>query len=249
MVYMISNFSCLLCCSRMWSSTTQQVSHVWSAFTIMLDAFASSSSVLLPRMTFHFVLGILKVTSIRGERKGRIVTSYRPSLSTVALTRNPTFIAALSSSSSSCSASLFSFSFITTFSYSEYCSSKNKSKNVHLTSNDSQSKQEQLLVCTSRHGGHVGGQEEQKHLFPLGTKLYFHVNSSRKILFLTSNIAALSRGCKQERGIKGGAVVRAGVDVNMWFELVVSSLICSGFPLLLNNQHFQIPIRPGIRKT
>ena len=47
----------------------------------------------------------------------------------------------------------------------------------------------QLLVCTWRHGGHVGGQE-QKHF-------YFHVNSSRKYSFvLTPNIAALSRGCK-----------------------------------------------------
>ena len=36
------------------------------------------------------------------------------------------------------------------------------------------------LVCTWRHGGDVGGQE-QKHFSPLGTKLYFHVNSSRKI--------------------------------------------------------------------
>ena len=32
----------------------------------------------------------------------------------------------------------------------------------------------QLLVCTWRHGGHVGGQE-QKYFSPLGTKLYFHV--------------------------------------------------------------------------
>ena len=30
-----------------------------------------------------------------------------------------------------------------------------------------------------RDGGRVGGQE-QKHLSPLGTKLHFHVNSSRK---------------------------------------------------------------------
>ena len=53
-----------------------------------------------------------------------------------------------------------------------------------------------LLVCTWRHGGHVGGQE-QKHFSPLGTKLYFHVNSSRKYSFvLTPNMAALSRGCK-----------------------------------------------------
>ena len=36
-----------------------------------------------------------------------------------------------------------------------------------------------LLVSTWRHGGHVGSQG-QKHFSPLGTKLYFHVNSSRK---------------------------------------------------------------------
>ena len=42
----------------------------------------------------------------------------------------------------------------------------------------------------------VGGQE-QKHFSPLGTKLNFHVNSSRKYSFvLTPNMAALSRGCK-----------------------------------------------------
>ena len=38
-----------------------------------------------------------------------------------------------------------------------------------------------LLVCTWRHDGHFGGRE-QKHLSPLGTKLYFHVNYSRKII-------------------------------------------------------------------
>ena len=42
-----------------------------------------------------------------------------------------------------------------------------------------------LLVCTWRHSGHVGGQE-QKHLSPLGTKLYFHVNYSRKIILYWS---------------------------------------------------------------
>ena len=58
----------------------------------------------------------------------------------------------------------------------------------------------QLLVCTWRHGSHVGGQE-QKHFSPLGTKLYFHVNSSRKYSFvLTPNMAALSRGCKPRIG-------------------------------------------------
>ena len=50
-----------------------------------------------------------------------------------------------------------------------------------------------LLVCTWRHGGHVGGQE-QKLFSPLRTKLFFHVNSSRKYSFvLTPNMAALSR--------------------------------------------------------
>ena len=53
-----------------------------------------------------------------------------------------------------------------------------------------------LLVCTWLHGGHVGG-EEQKHFSPPGTKLHFHVNSSRKnYVVLTTNIAALSLACK-----------------------------------------------------
>ena len=52
-----------------------------------------------------------------------------------------------------------------------------------------------LLVCTWRHGGHVGDQE-QKHFSPLGTKLYLNVNSSRKTsIVLTPNMAAPSRGC------------------------------------------------------
>ena len=57
-----------------------------------------------------------------------------------------------------------------------------------------------LLVCKWRHGGHVGGQK-QKHISPLGTKLYFHVNFSSKIsIVLTPNMAALSRGCKPRIG-------------------------------------------------
>ena len=53
-----------------------------------------------------------------------------------------------------------------------------------------------LLVCLWRHSCHVGGQE-QKHFSPLGTKLYFHVNSLRKnSIVLTPNMAAMSRGCK-----------------------------------------------------
>ena len=39
-----------------------------------------------------------------------------------------------------------------------------------------------LLLCTWCHGGHVGCQE-QKLSSSLGTRLYFHVNSSRKILY------------------------------------------------------------------
>ena len=53
-----------------------------------------------------------------------------------------------------------------------------------------------LLVCTWRHGGHGGGQE-QKLSSPLGTKHHFHVNSLRKNVFvLTPNKAALLRGYK-----------------------------------------------------
>ena len=51
-------------------------------------------------------------------------------------------------------------------------------------------------TSTWRQGSHVDGQE-QKHLSPLGTELYFHVNSLRKnSMVLTPNIAALSSGCK-----------------------------------------------------
>ena len=36
-----------------------------------------------------------------------------------------------------------------------------------------------IAFAQARKPGHVGGQE-QKHFSSLGTKLYFHVNSSRK---------------------------------------------------------------------
>ena len=53
----------------------------------------------------------------------------------------------------------------------------------------------QLLFFTWRHGGLFGGQE-QKHFSPLGTKLYFHVNSSsKKFTVLAPNMAAVLRGC------------------------------------------------------
>ena len=71
-----------------------------------------------------------------------------------------------------------------------------------------------LLVCTWRHGGHVGGQE-QKHFSPLGTKLHFHVNYSRKSsIVLTPNMAALSRGCKPR--------IVASICVSVWSESVVA---------------------------
>ena len=59
-----------------------------------------------------------------------------------------------------------------------------------------------LLVCMWRHGGHVRGQE-QNHFSPLGTKLCFQVNSSRKnSIVLTPNMAALSRGWKANNSVK-----------------------------------------------
>ena len=40
-----------------------------------------------------------------------------------------------------------------------------------------------IAFAQARKPGHVGGQE-QKHFSSLGTKLYFHVNSSRKKILL-----------------------------------------------------------------
>ena len=60
----------------------------------------------------------------------------------------------------------------------------------------SHQKVDKRAECTWRHGSHVGG-HERKHFSPLGTKLYFHVNSSRlNYIVLTIDMAALSRGCK-----------------------------------------------------
>ena len=48
-----------------------------------------------------------------------------------------------------------------------------------------------LLFCMWYCGGHVCGQE-QKHVSPLGTKLYFHVNSWHKhSIVLTPNMTYL----------------------------------------------------------
>ena len=41
-----------------------------------------------------------------------------------------------------------------------------------------------LLVCTWRHGGHVGGQE-QEHFSPMGIKLYFHIISNRGLFCIS----------------------------------------------------------------
>ena len=73
-----------------------------------------------------------------------------------------------------------------------------------------------LLVCTWCHRSYVDGQE-QKHFSPLGTKLYFHVNSTLKnSILLIPNMAALWRGCnlwlfKQRR-----------VEVQTFFETTIS---------------------------
>ena len=65
-----------------------------------------------------------------------------------------------------------------------------------------------MLVCT---GGHVGGQE-QKHFSPLGTKLYFHVNLSRKnSIVLNPNMAASSCACKPR--IRDLAVLAMGHSI------------------------------------
>ena len=51
--------------------------------------------------------------------------------------------------------------------------------------------------------------------------------------------------------IKGGEVVRAGIDANMWVELVISFLLCSGFPLSskTNLSEFQFDQESGRRST
>ena len=59
-----------------------------------------------------------------------------------------------------------------------------------------QPKQYCKTTSTWRHNSLIDGQE-QKHFSPLGTELYFHVNSLRKnSLVTTPNISALLRGCK-----------------------------------------------------
>ena len=104
---------------------------------------------------------------------------------------------------------------------------------------------ELLLVCTWRHGGHVGGQE-QKHFSPRGTKLYFHVNSSRKYSFvLTPNMAALSRGCKPR-------IVYAAVTITSTQRH--TSLLIGSRRRKLEVHHFEVLILmkifyPGILRT
>ena len=86
--------------------------------------------------------------------------------------------------------------------------SKEKFGNLHVDQH------QQLLVCVWRHGG-VLVVKNKKRFSPLGTKLYFHVNSSKKICCVdhqhSTNMAALSRGCKPR--------IRHG-KTRMWKELV-----------------------------
>lgn len=55
----------------------------------------------------------------------------------------------------------------------------------------------------------VGGQEE-KHFSPLGTKPYFHENSSRKILLPPCNVVASEENPK--KGPKPGLLERFEVE-------------------------------------
>ena len=49
--------------------------------------------------------------------------------------------------------------------------------------------------------------KNKKHFSPLGTKLYFHVNSSKEnYITLNPNMAALSRGCKPRDSKACGAL-------------------------------------------
>ena len=80
-------------------------------------------------------------------------------------------------------------------------------------------------VCSWRHGGHVGSQE-QTHFSPLlGTQLYFHVNSSIfNSIVLTPNMAPLSRGCKPRVWERGGHFF-AVLSVTTYFYSHISSFI------------------------
>ena len=49
-------------------------------------------------------------------------------------------------------------------------------------------------------GSHIGGQE-QKHFSPLGTKLYFHVNSLKQLLQSTPDNSNLQEKSKKVRVI------------------------------------------------
>ena len=92
-----------------------------------------------------------------------------------------------------------------------------------------------LLVCTWRHGGHVDGQE-QKHVFPLGTKLHFHLNFLWKnCIVLTPNMATLSSDCKQRIAIRCTQSNRLLVYIEMWDKFVDRTFweICLSFKILI----------------
>ena len=99
-----------------------------------------------------------------------------------------------------------------------------------------------LLVCTWCHGGHVDGQE-QKHFSPLGTNLYFHVNSSLKnsILF-TSNMAALSRGATFDFSSKDALKFRIFSKQLYRYKIKTGRVLLSVLPfqnLLLTTQSYR----------
>ena len=83
----------------------------------------------------------------------------------------------------------------------------------------------------------MGGQE-QKHFSLLGTKLYFHVNSSeKKSIVLTPNMAALSRGCKPRIGIKTLSSGVEGKRPNFWLTSVTQRCgLCLSFLLAFNDR-------------
>ena len=97
-----------------------------------------------------------------------------------------------------------------------------------------------MLVRTSCHGSHGGGQE-QKYFSPPGPKLYFHVNSSRKnSTVLTPNMAVLSHGWKPRIQSNDATEKKWVVDDYMWPLLQSRMKIGqAAFLLLTEQQHVQ----------
>ena len=89
-----------------------------------------------------------------------------------------------------------------------------------------------------RHEGHVNAQEK-KLSSPLGTKLYFHVNSSRKnSILLTPNMAALSHGCKPRIGLPSCTIS----------SMIITFSPCESLDPLQNSMMVKSTITLGILK-